>query len=40
MAEGIVFYSLKRKEEGKVYRAKLRRNMFEWFYSDRIKIYK
>jgi len=40
MAEGLVFYSLKRKEEGKVYRAKLRRNMFEWFYSDRIKIYK
>lgn len=40
MAEGIVFYSLKRKAEGKVYRAKLRRNMFDWFYSDKVKIYK
>ena len=39
MAEGIVFYSLKRKAEGKTYMAKLRRNMYEWFYSDKIKIY-
>ena len=39
MAEGIVFYSLKRKAEGKVYMAKLRRDMFDWFYSDKIEIY-
>ena len=39
MAEGIVFYSLKRKAEGKVYMAKLRRSMFKWFYSDKIEIY-
>jgi len=39
MAEGIVFYSLKRKAEGKTYMAKLRRNMFDWFYSDKIEIY-
>jgi hypothetical protein len=39
MAEGIVFYNLKRKSENKIYRAKLRRNMFDWFYSDKIEIY-
>lgn len=39
MAEGVVFYNLKRKAEGKVYRAKLRRDMFEWFYSDKIKVF-
>ncbi len=38
-AEGVVFYNLKRKEQGKIYRAKLRRNMFEWFYSDKIEIF-
>lgn len=38
MAEGVVFYNLKRKEEGKTYMAKLRRDMFDWFYSDRIQI--
>jgi len=40
MAEGIVFYSMKRKEEGKVYRAKLRRDMFDWYYSEKIRIIK
>jgi len=40
MAEGIVFYSLKRKAENKTYMAKLRRDMFDWFYSDKIEIYK
>ena len=40
MAEGIVFYSLKRESEGKIYMSKLRRNMFDWFYSDKIEIYK
>jgi len=39
MAEGIVFYSLKRKAENKIYMAKLRRSMFDWFYSDKIEIY-
>jgi hypothetical protein len=38
MAEGLVFYNLKRKEQNKVYRAKLRRDMYDWFYSDRIEI--
>jgi hypothetical protein len=32
-AEGVVFYNLKRKATGeKIYMAKLRRDMFEWFY--------
>ena len=38
MAEGVVFYNLKRKEEGKPYMAKLRRDMFDWFYSDHVDI--
>ena len=38
MAEGLVFYNLKRKEQNKIYRAKLRRDMYDWFYSDRIEI--
>ena len=37
-AEGVVFYNLKRKAENKSWRAKLRRNMFDWYYSDRIEI--
>jgi len=39
MAEGIVFYNLKRKAENKVHLAKLRRDMFEWYYSGKIEIY-
>jgi hypothetical protein len=39
MAEGIVFYNLKRKAEGKVYMGKLRRDMYPWAYSDKIEIY-
>lgn len=39
MAEGVIFYNLKRKAEKKSYMAKLRRDMFEWFYSDEIEIY-
>ncbi|MEW6669940.1 MAG: hypothetical protein AB1512_32420 [Thermodesulfobacteriota bacterium] len=31
-AEGVVFYNLKRRAEGKGYMAKLRRDMFDWFY--------
>ena len=38
MAEGIVLYNLRRKEEGKIYRSKLRRDMFGWYYSDVIEI--
>ena len=39
-AEGVVFYNLKRKAENKSYMAKLRRDMFDWFYADKLKIYK
>ena len=38
MAEGLVFYNLKRKEQNKIYRAKLRRDMYDWFYSDKVEI--
>ncbi len=31
-AEGVVFYNLKRKDQGLPYMAKLRRDMFDWFY--------
>lgn len=37
-AEGIVFYNFKRKDKGLPYMAKLRRDMFEWFYSDDIEV--
>lgn len=36
-AEGVVFYNLKRKSESKTWMAKLRRDMFLWFY-DGIEI--
>ena len=39
MAEGVVFYNLRRKEEGRTWMAKLRRDMFPWCYSDKIEIY-
>jgi hypothetical protein len=39
MAEGVVFYNLKRKAEKKVWMAKLRRDMFDWYYKDKIEIY-
>jgi len=39
MAEGVVFYNLRRKAENKPYMAKLRRNMYHWFYDDKIEIY-
>ena len=39
-AEGVVFYNLKRKAEKKSYMAKLRRDMFDWYYSDKIEIYR
>jgi hypothetical protein len=31
-AEGVVFYNLKRKADCRPWRAKLRRNMFPWYY--------
>ncbi len=39
--EGLIFYNLKRKEEGKVYMAKIRRDMFDWYYTHKfpIKLY-
>ncbi len=40
MAEGIVFYNLKRKESKQTWRAKLRRDMFDWHYSEKMKILK
>jgi len=39
MAEGLVFYNLRRKELKQTYQAKLRRDMFSWFYEDKIRIY-
>jgi len=39
MAEGVVFYNLRRKAENKVYRAKLRRDMFAFYYTNKVKIY-
>lgn len=38
LAEGVVFYNLKRKTEGKTYMAKLRRDMFWWYYKQ-VEIY-
>ena len=37
-AEGVVFYNLARKEEGKSWMAKLRRDMFDWFYAPDIEV--
>ena len=37
-AEGVVFYNLKRKAAGHVFMAKLRRDMFDWFYAG-IEIF-
>lgn len=39
MAEGVVFYNLKRRDEGKIWMAKLRRDMFPWFYEPEIEIF-
>lgn len=38
MAEGVVFYNLKRRVEGQTWMAKLRRDMFDWYYTDSIPI--
>jgi len=34
MAEGVVFYNFKRRDEGQVWMAKLRRDMFPWYYQN------
>lgn len=39
MAEGVVFYNPKRKAENKSYMAKIRRDMYFWYYADKIEIY-
>ncbi|VAX35044.1 hypothetical protein MNBD_UNCLBAC01-185 [hydrothermal vent metagenome] len=39
MAEGVVFYNLKRKAEKKSWMCKLRRDMFDWYYADKMEIY-
>ncbi len=38
MAEGVVFYNQRRKAEGRTWMAKLRRDMFDWYYSPKIEI--
>jgi hypothetical protein len=37
-AEGVVFYNLKRRERQECWMAKLRRDMFDWFYAG-VEIY-
>jgi len=37
-AEGVVFYNLKRRDEGKTWMAKLRRDMFPWYYEKQLEI--
>lgn len=38
-AEGVVFYNFKRKVNKQSWMAKLRRDMFDWYYSDSLEIY-
>ncbi|RLB57524.1 MAG: hypothetical protein DRI34_07635, partial [Deltaproteobacteria bacterium] len=38
MAEGVVFYNLKRRAAGQIWMAKLRRDMFDWYYSPQVTI--
>ena len=33
-SEGVIFYNLKRQGEGKSWRAKLRRNMYPWYFES------
>jgi len=33
-AEGVIFYNLKRRDENKSWRCKLRRDMYAWYYED------
>ena len=38
MAEGVVFYNLKRQAAGQTWMSKLRRDMFDWYYSGQVEI--
>jgi len=38
MAEGVVFHNPKRRAEGKTNMAKLRRDMYDWYYTDKLDI--
>jgi len=38
MAEGVVFYNLKRRAQHQSWMAKLRRDMFDWFYAPEVEI--
>lgn len=38
-AQGIIFYNLKRRDQGLPYMAKLRRDMFDWYYADKLKLF-
>jgi hypothetical protein len=38
MAEGVIFYNLKRRAQGKTWMAKLRRDMFLWYYTPYLEI--
>jgi hypothetical protein len=38
MAEGVVFYNFKRRAENKTHMAKLRRDMFPWYYTPGVEI--
>lgn len=38
-AEGVVFYNPKRREQGLSWMAKLRRDMYPWYYQNKIEIY-
>lgn len=38
MAEGVVFYNLERKAKGLTWMAKLRRDMFDWYYAEHVTI--
>lgn len=37
-AEGVVFYNLRRRDEGLTWRAKLRRGMFAWYYEGTVEV--
>lgn len=39
MAEGIVFYNLTRKAAKQTWMAKLRRDMFDWYCTDKVEIF-
>ena len=38
-AEGVIFYNLRRKAENKSWRCKLRRDMYDWYYEGKIKVF-